>query len=368
MKILIVLPTAIMGGAERVMFNLASYLLDRGDELLLYVMSRGAQDGWAEIASHPNCKAVFKEYKSEKTSLFSFMVSIFLISRKNKIDLVLSTHTHINASLSFFRKIKILICGKLVARESTFIFERFDGWRRCVFNFMYRYLYGEQDLLIVQTKKMGQSLSASLGFSPAKRVECIPNPVNSNFIDKKKEESIFLPKIMQKKEARIICMAGRLVPIKNISAAVEAYSEVSKKYADVYMLILGDGPERDNLEKLASSLGVEGKLCFMGRVANPYAYFSISQIGILSSHKEGFPNVLIEMMASGTKQIITTPCTDGVYDLPGVSVTKDSTAYSISEALFSCLNNSADLSKEFRGYIDSRRSVEKYWERMLSLV
>ena len=126
-KILIVLPTAVLGGAERVMFNLADFLLNEGHQVTVYAMSRGVQSGWETLTAKPGFSLTARSYKSEKTSLLSFVISMHSLSRKHRFDYVFSSHTHVNAALSFMRRLRILRCTHLVSRESTFVFERFFG-------------------------------------------------------------------------------------------------------------------------------------------------------------------------------------------------------------------------------------------------
>jgi glycosyltransferase involved in cell wall biosynthesis len=68
-------------------------------------------------------------------------------------------------------------------------------------------------------------------------------------------------------------------------------------------MILGDGDERFRLEQMALQLGIQDRVFLAGRVHNPTDYLRASDIFVLSSRHEGFPNALIEAMASGLPSI-----------------------------------------------------------------
>ena len=79
---------------------------------------------------------------------------------------------------------------------------------------------------------------------------------------------------------------------------------------DMSLVILGEGPERANLERLARDCGVQDRVQLPGFVANPWAYFARAAVFVCSSRWEGFGNVIIEAMASGAP-IVATDCDFG---------------------------------------------------------
>lgn len=358
-KALFVFPTAILGGAERVMFNLIYYLLDKNFIVTVYIMSRGHQDGWERIEKHPNINMIIKDYPSEKTSLIPFLIEIYKLSHKNNFNYTFSSHTHINALLSFLKQINFFKSKFLIARESTFIFERFFGLWRLIFKLIYRFMYGQQDLIICQTERMKESLIKNLGYMPAKRIEVISNPVNIDYIDQQLANDQ-----IEKPFPILIVGCGRLIPLKKFDFLIEAFSMVEGNFPDVGLVIIGDGSERQNLENLVETLNLSQKVIFTGKISNPIQWFAKADIGIISSEIEGFPNVLIEMMASGTQQIITTPCTDGVNHIPHIIITESCSVQAIEAALVTYLFNPVNNSQLNKTYIEQNRSVDAFWQNV----
>ena len=235
-------PTAVLGGAERTMFNIVMMLLKNGHHVTVYIMSRGEQLGWEKIKDHPNLKFVIKNYGSEKTSLPMFLISLIYLSYKNKYDYSFSSHTHVNGVLSFMRRLRLFRTKYLVSRESTFIFERFFGLWRLVFKLIYRFMYGKQDLIICQTERMKSSLIQNLGFKPANKIEVISNPVNIDYINQQLANSQ-----IEKPFPILIVGCGRLIPLKKFDLLIEAFSMVEVNFPDVGLVIIGDGPERQHI-------------------------------------------------------------------------------------------------------------------------
>lgn len=103
-----------------------------------------------------------------------------------------------------------------------------------------------------------------------------------------------------------ICItAGTLHKRKGLTYLIEAISILNKKGLDAKLIILGDGPQELELKKLAQTLGLSEKVCFEGTVNNPLKYFSRSAVFVLSSMREGMPNVLIEGMLAGCTPVAT---------------------------------------------------------------
>lgn len=354
-------PTAVLGGAERIMFNLITYLLEDGHKVTMFIMSRGEQVGWESIIDHPNFVMIIKDYKSEKTSLPIFFFNLIYLSHKHSYDYSFSSHTHVNGALSIMRKLKLFKTNFLISRESTFIFDRHQkGAFRILLKFIYKYMYGSQDLIVCQTNRMKSSLIKNLGFMPAEKIEVISNPVNLNYIKRQLAEDSFDKKPFK----QLIVGCGRLITLKKFNWLLEAFSNIVEEFPQAGIVIIGDGPERENLANLVKNLGIKERVIFTGKVRNPIKWFSKADIGVVSSEIEGFPNVLIEMMASGTKQVVTTPCTDGVNNMPYITVTESCSREAIQKSLIEQLRHPVDNSINHRKYIEGNRSVEVFWRKV----
>jgi len=98
-----------------------------------------------------------------------------------------------------------------------------------------------------------------------------------------------------------IIFAGRLVYEKDVHLGIRTFAEVIKKVPDAEFHIYGLGPEKEKLVNLADELNLSNKVYFRGYL--PFdelkKEYSKAKIMILTSHMEGFPNVLLEAMCYG---------------------------------------------------------------------
>lgn len=107
----------------------------------------------------------------------------------------------------------------------------------------------------------------------------------------------------------VVLGVGRLVAQKDFATLVRAFARVRAR-RDVRLLLLGEGPERPALEKLAAELGVASDLRLAGRVGAAPAYMARAAVFVLSSAWEGFGRVLVEALAAGCP-VVSTDCPSG---------------------------------------------------------
>lgn len=100
----------------------------------------------------------------------------------------------------------------------------------------------------------------------------------------------------------IVLAVGRLVPEKGFDTLLRAVARAARKPR---LVILGDGPERQALEQLASSLGIADRVEFRGYLNEPWPVFREAKMLALSSHTEAFGNVLVEALGHGLPVVAT---------------------------------------------------------------
>lgn len=104
-----------------------------------------------------------------------------------------------------------------------------------------------------------------------------------------------------------VCAAGRLIEVKSFDRLIKAHKKLIDEGYDHDLLILGEGPLRDELEKLIGGLQVWNTVSLPGFKVNPYPYIANCDIYAVSSRVEGFPVVIAEALVLG-KPIIATKC------------------------------------------------------------
>ena len=108
-------------------------------------------------------------------------------------------------------------------------------------------------------------------------------------------------------DERVVLAAGRLSREKGHIDLVAALDHLRHTTPEikVRLIIVGDGPERQRLERASHSLGVSERVAFAGQVNNIDVYYAMADMLALPSHSEGSPNVLLEAMAAGVPVVAT---------------------------------------------------------------
>ncbi len=98
---------------------------------------------------------------------------------------------------------------------------------------------------------------------------------------------------------------SRLDPIKNQSMMIRAFADTLKRQPKCHLLIVGDGPERQQLEQLTDTLKLRNHLSFTGFKVDPKPWFAVIDVFLLSSLSEGTSMTLLEAMAFAKPAIVT---------------------------------------------------------------
>nr|WP_297337107.1 glycosyltransferase [Algoriphagus sp.] len=102
---------------------------------------------------------------------------------------------------------------------------------------------------------------------------------------------------------------SRFIKLKRHDLLLKAFKE-SRLYKSNKLLLLGEGPERENIQNLAIDLGIEDYVIFKNWQDNPYAWIKNAKLLVLCSDHEGLPTVLIESLICHTP-VVSTDCRYG---------------------------------------------------------
>jgi glycosyltransferase involved in cell wall biosynthesis len=105
--------------------------------------------------------------------------------------------------------------------------------------------------------------------------------------------------------------SARLLPHKAQAFLLQAFAVLVRVRPDVELIVAGDGPERENLMALAGTLGIGGKVRFLGHVKDINCHIVNSDIFVHASEVEGMSNAVLEAMTVGLPSVVV--------DAPGVT-------------------------------------------------
>ncbi len=142
---------------------------------------------------------------------------------------------------------------------------------------------------------------------PERRILQVPNFVEERAFDSPSAaaRSSFRNELGIPPTAEIVGCIARLVDVKDHATLLRAISLLSARRPGVHVVLIGDGPCRPGLERLARELGISAQTHFAGvrpNLPNLHHFFDVSALASLS---EGFPNSLVEAMAAGRPVVAT---------------------------------------------------------------
>jgi glycosyltransferase involved in cell wall biosynthesis len=213
---------------------------------------------------------------------------------------------------------ELAICAKYLARVSTRIIvseqntlsqtARLRHWSKKRLTLLAAgWLYPWADSIVAVSQGVAQDLATLIGLS-VEHIRVIYNPVVTPQLTEQAQEPVEHP-WFKPGELPVILGVGKLEPQKDFPTLFRAFAKVLQTQR-TRLMILGWGPDRDQLEALVRDLALENDVSFHGYVTNPYAYMSKAAVLVLSSAWEGLPTVLIEAMALGTP-VVSTDCPSG---------------------------------------------------------
>jgi glycosyltransferase involved in cell wall biosynthesis len=164
------------------------------------------------------------------------------------------------------------------------------------------------DRLVAVSSGLAADLQREL-LLPAQKIVVISNGIDLAAAQRRAAEPLTHP-WLEPGQPPIVLGVGRLVPQKNFDGLIRAFA-VARKARPMRLILIGEGPERPHLERLARERGMEADIELAGFIENPLPYYARSALFVLPSRWEGMSNALLEAMAVGCP-VLATRCSGSV--------------------------------------------------------
>lgn len=170
-----------------------------------------------------------------------------------------------------------------------------------------RRFFADCDGIVANSHGVARDLHAFLGVAP-ERIAVAPNPAVAPDLVRLAEEPVDHA-WLQDDAVPVIMAAGRLGRVKDYPTLIRAFARI-RAHRACRLMILGRGRQQPKLQALARQLGVADDVQLPGFVANIYPYLARAAVFVVSSLREGGPNVLMEALALG-RPAVATDCPHG---------------------------------------------------------
>lgn len=168
--------------------------------------------------------------------------------------------------------------------------------------FLYKNLYKRADAVICNSRQINSELR-QLGV-PRDKIIVIPNPIDINELTKLASEKCKLPKFADN-SAPLLISIGRLTEQKGFDRLIDWFGELQ---GNVNLLIVGDGPDKEKLNKQIRAANKTKNITIIGFQANPFSLVKKASAVVLASRWEGLPNIGLEALALGKPVIASSEC------------------------------------------------------------
>ena len=232
--------------------------------------------------------------------LISFVPLLLLLKRKKPEYMMVYLLTSLPLTINYLFSLKT----KVILRISGFpkmTFFRLYFWKRVL-----KKIY----LVICPTFSTENDLS-KLNIAERKKIKTLYDPViNIRKIVKLKKEEID----KEYKKKKFVLAIGRLTKQKNFEFLVDCFKNISEKYKELNLIIIGEGEDKKKLEKISKSLNIDKKVHLIGFQENYFKFLNNCECFILSSLWENPGFVLIDAAASNTP-ILSSNCKNGPIEI-----------------------------------------------------
>lgn len=287
-KILYILPYLSIGGTEKHVLDLISGF-EADHELFLLAPPGETRD---EFNAHQLTYFSFTRLDQKLlTGLYEFYSQLSTLLKKNQVDMI---HIHGAPELillvkPFSRKIPILFTVHGFHGPRKIWDYRFCAWicNRFVKQVI-AVAHAEKELLLKQGLKPQLIQTIHNGVPDPRYLSLKSSQIMPNLADKLK-----------------IGAVARLEETKGIDYLIEAYSQLTEKFPQTHLCIVGMGSQERKLQELTKRLNLNGRVTFTGYKRNVHDYLHLFDIFVIPSLHEAHPLVLMEGMGHG-KPIIAT--------------------------------------------------------------
>lgn len=326
-KIFFIIPTLTQGGAERVIVTLLKFLDKRQFKATILVVNMNEEVYRKEIPKGVD----IIDLKCSRVS--TAMPKIIFNIWRYKPNIVMSTLGHLNIAIAMTR-IFMPFGIKFIARETIVVSEKLSrGKLQRLWRLLHRIFYPTFDKIICQSEDMMVDLSHILGSE--KNLILINNPVDYlriRNLARLQDQSV--EEYHKDKSCTYLVAAGRLIEQKGFEMLIEAIATIDNP--KIRLAILGHGPLEEKLISLIEHYKLYDQVTLLGYKKNPYIWISRANAFVLSSHYEGFPNVVLEALSCSTP-VISTPAPGGTKEIietiEGCYLSNEISATSIMEAI-----------------------------------
>ncbi|MFI5339628.1 MAG: glycosyltransferase family 4 protein [Candidatus Methylomirabilales bacterium] len=299
----------VVGGAERQAHALARMLLARGHQVTVVTRQLGGSPASEVLDGVPVVRAIRTVDLGPLFGMtYVLSVARFLLAHRGDWDVIHTVFVYLDAFAAILtrrlHKLPVVVrpaCagyyGDLARLKRFRIWPLLPGLDSATIRAVVRTI-ARADAFIANSMELQRELIEA-GF-PAERIVRISNGVDLNhFRPDSRARSAEARQHLRLPTGPLLAFVGRLDPQKGLHTLLQALPPLAPGLEEARLLVLGDGPQRAELEQAVQRAGLSDRVLFRGLVPDVSPYLRACDIFVFPSVGEGMPNALLEAMASG---------------------------------------------------------------------
>lgn len=295
LKILHVVISMVVGGAERLVYDMVKYPAFAANRPVVCCM-----DSVGELGEKLIEEGYTVHCKGRRPGLdFDMVTWLRGKIREEQADVV---HAHQYSPL-FYAVPAALLAGraKVVYTEHGRFYPERKSWKRTLFNPLLA--LGVNHLVSI-SQATAQAMANYDNF-PLRRIQVVHNGIDCSRMNAPIDKLAKRRALGLSETCKIVGTAARLNSIKNIPMMLRVLKLVLQQVPDTCLVIAGQGEEKERLKALALELGVTDQVKFIGLRFDLPEVYQLFDVFLLTSFSEGISVTLLESMASGVPSVVT---------------------------------------------------------------
>jgi glycosyltransferase involved in cell wall biosynthesis len=305
-NIALFLPSLDGGGAERVFVQLANEFAALG--LRVQLVLAAARGPYLDEVS-AGVRLVDLDARGVLRSLPKLVR--YLRSERPPVILSALDHSNVVAILACFLAGSRTRCVISMRSVPSAVYREETSARKWILPMAMRGSYRRAHRIIANSQVAASDLIENFRVQ-AEKVSVIYNPLDLESIERLSRERIE-NRWLSLNSAPLILGVGSLAVLKDFPTLIRAFSVVRSE-RECRLAILGEGPDRRDLEGLVAELGLQKDVYLPGFVNNPFAWMRAAEVVVGSSLTEGCPNALMQALACGAA-VVSTDCVGGCSEI-----------------------------------------------------
>ena len=294
-KILHVVPSFGIGGMEKVLCTVMNSIPDHIEQEILSLSEDRAAAKWIHRDD-----IRFVDFTRPQGNL-PFFRALFRSIRQSRPTLLMTYNWGATDAIWLGRLAGI---PHIIHSEHGFNVDEAEStqWKRNAIRYL---VYRLASRVIVVSNDLKQMMETQFRLKPA-RVRFIPNGINTDYFSGDRTEREQMRQVLGfDTQDLVVGFVGRLDPVKNLALLLDVFECCLEKDQHFKLLLIGDGPERELIERACTKPLFRDRVVCVGQQENVLPYLRAMDIFVLTSLREQMPMSMLEAMSVGVPVVAT---------------------------------------------------------------